>query len=147
MVSEFVEGDLLSVFINECRGKRLPLLEALHILYGLTAGVAQMHSVREYHGDIHTDNVMVRRTGIHFDVKLIDFFDLGRYTRARAFDDVCDLVQVFHEMMGGRKHYAIHPQVVKRICCGLKRTLIAKRFPTAGDLQRYLDTFDWPIPD
>jgi tRNA A-37 threonylcarbamoyl transferase component Bud32 len=147
MVSEFVEGELLSVFINKCRGKRLPLLESLHILYALTSGVAQMHSVREYHGDIHTDNIMVRRTGIHFDVKLIDFFDLGRYTRARAFDDVCDLVLVLHEMVGGRKHYAKQPQVVKRICCGLKRSLIAKRFRTASELQKHLDTFDWDTGD
>ena len=143
LVSEYVEGPLLSDFIGSHRGKRLPLLEAFHILYAITAGVAQIHAFREYHGDIHTDNIIVRRRGIHFDVKVIDFFDLGRYTREKVFDDVYDMVRVFHEMIGGMKYYAKQPPVVKRICRGLKRTLIAQRFRTADDLRRYLDTFTW----
>lgn len=143
LVSEYVEGELLDGFVNRHPGKRLPLLDALHILYAMTSGVAQMHALREYHGDLHTDNIMVRRRGIHFDVKVIDFFDYGRYTRENMFDDVCGLIRAFYDMLGGQKYYAKQPQVVKRICCGLKRSLIAKRFPTARDLQKHLDTFDW----
>ena len=145
LVSEYVEGELLDGFVKRHPGKRLPLLDALHILYAITSGVAQMHSLREYHGDLHTDNVMVRRRGIHFDVKVIDFFDYGRYTREHRFDDVCDMVRIFYDMLGGQKSYAKQPPVVKRICCGLKRSLIAKRFPTARHLQKHLDTFDWDV--
>jgi tRNA A-37 threonylcarbamoyl transferase component Bud32 len=143
LVSEYVEGELLSTFVSRHRGKRLPLLDALHILYAISSGVAQMHALREYHGDLHTDNIMVRRRGIHFDVKVIDFFDLGPYSRDKALDDVCDLVRILYDMLGGQKQYANQPPAVKRICSGLKRGLIAKRFPTVGNLLKYLDTFDW----
>lgn len=147
LVSEYVDGELLSEFVSRHRGKRLPLLDALHILHAISGGIAQMHALREYHGDLHTDNIIVRRRGIHFDVKLMDFFDLGRYTREKVFDDVCDLIRVFYDMLGGRMYYAKQPPAAKRICCGLKRSLIAKRFRTGGDLRTYLDTFEWDEVD
>jgi len=145
LVSEYVEGELLSEFVTRHPGKRLPLLDALHILYAIASGVAQMHGLREYHGDLHMDNIIVRRRGIHFDVKVIDFFDLGPYSREKAVDDVCDLVRILYDMLGGQKQYAKQPAVVKRICCGLKRGLIVKRFPTVTDLLKHLDTFDWEV--
>jgi len=147
LVSEYFEGELLSNFVNRHRGRRLPLLDALHILHAISSGIAQIHGLHEYHGDLHTDNIIVRRRGIHFDVKVIDLFDHGRYTRGRVFDDVCDLVRLLYDMLGGQKHYSRQPAVVKQICCGLKRSLIAKRFPTAGDLQKYLETFTWDTVD
>src|SRR6266403_1242084 len=77
-----------------------------------------------YHGDIHDDNIMIRRQGITFDVKLLDFFDLGRPTRSRIHKDVLNLIQVFHTIVGGRDQYAKQPSVVKDVIRGLKDSLI-----------------------
>ena len=41
-------------------------LEALHLLRSVARGVAQIHQRREYHGDLHDRNVLVRRRGVHF---------------------------------------------------------------------------------
>ena len=67
---------------------------------------------------------MIRRMGIGFDVKLLDFFDLGKPTRSKIHKDVLNLVQVFHTLVGGRRHYANQPQVVKDVIRGLKDSLI-----------------------
>jgi hypothetical protein len=86
---------------------------------------------------------MIRRRGIGFDVKLLDFFDLGRPTRAKIHKDVLNLVMVFHEIIGGRDNYTNQPKVVKDIIRGLKDTLILQRFQTAGDIQKHLETLSW----
>jgi hypothetical protein len=54
-------------------------------------------------------------------------------------DDVCDLIRIFYDCMGGKKHYAGLPREVKEICCGLKRTLIVKKFKHAGRLRQYIE--------
>ncbi len=78
MVSEYVPGELLSAFQARQPGKRLKSFEALHVFHALASGIAPIHQAGEYHGDLHTDNVVVRLRGIGFEVKLMDFFDLGR---------------------------------------------------------------------
>ena len=57
--------------------------------------------------------------------------------------DVCDLVRIFYDSLGGQKHYLKHPQAVKDICCGLKRSLILKKFKSAGQLREYLENMEW----
>src|SRR5580698_6531692 len=143
VVSELVEGQKLSEFLAAQPQKRLSVFEALHVLHELAKGIAPIHARGEYHGDIHEDNIMIRRQGIGFEVKLLDFFDLGRPTRERIHKDVLNLVEVFHLIVGGRKHYAQQPKVVKDIVRGLKDTLILKRFQSAGDIQRHLETLQW----
>jgi tRNA A-37 threonylcarbamoyl transferase component Bud32 len=143
VVSELIEGQKLSDFLTSQPDGRLSTFEALHVLYTLARGIAPIHARGEYHGDIHDDNIMIRRAGISFDVKLLDFFDLGKPTRAKIYKDVLNLVMVFHTIVGGRDHYAEQPQVVKDIIRGLKDTLILSRFQSAGDLQRHLETLDW----
>lgn len=143
LVSEYVDGQLLSEFVAQQRGARLTSFEALRLLYDLACGVAQIHRLGDYHGDIHTQNVIVRRAGIRFVVKLIDFFDFGASNRSKIADDVIDLIHVFYESLGGARHYARQPAVVKDICKGLKRTLILKRFRTAADLRAHLEAFSW----
>ncbi|MCH8043431.1 MAG: serine/threonine protein kinase, partial [Planctomycetes bacterium] len=39
--------------------------------------------------------------------------------------------------------YAKHPQQIKTICCGLKRSLILKKYRTAGQLREYLEMMQW----
>ncbi|MEZ5990573.1 MAG: protein kinase [Planctomycetota bacterium] len=146
LISEYVEGVLLDKWIQSRRGKRLHECEALQLLYVLAKGLEEIHQRREYHGDLHSGNVFVQRRGIHIDAKLVDMFDWGRATRKNIREDVVDLVRTFHEMLGGTRTYRMHRPEIKAICCGLKRSLLAQRFPTAGHLRAHLDGFSWEEP-
>jgi len=143
VISELVEGQKLSEFLARQPRGQLSTFEALHVLHVLAKGIAPIHARGEYHGDIHDDNIMIRRAGIGFEVKLLDFFDLGRPTRSKIQKDVLNLVEVFHVIVGGRKHYARQPKVVKDIIRGLKDSLILARFQSAGDIQRHLEGLQW----
>lgn len=143
LVSEYVEGELLSEFLKKQRGKRLTIFEGLHLLHVLATGVENIHRAREYHGDLHDDNIIIRRQGISFYIKLVDMYNWGAPSAESIRDDVCDLIRVFYDAIGGAKHYAKLPPEIKNICCGLKRSLIIRKFRTAGRLRRYLETIDW----
>ena len=143
LVSEFVEGELLSAFLARQRGKRLSPFQGLHLLHSLARGMADIHHQREYHGDLHTDNVIVARYGISFDLKLLDMFHWGRASAENIHDDVCDLIRIFYDAIGGRKHYAKQVPEVKAICCGLKRGLILKKYRNASQLRKYLEKMHW----
>jgi RIO-like serine/threonine protein kinase len=143
VISELVEGQKLSEFLASQPGKRLSTFEALHVLYVLAKGIAPIHARGEYHGDIHDHNVMIRRQGIGFDVKLLDFFDLGKPTKGKVHKDVLNLIEVFHATVGGRSRYGEQPKVVKDIIRGQKDSLILERFQSAGDIQRHLETLEW----
>jgi RIO-like serine/threonine protein kinase len=143
VISELVEGQKLSEFLQGQPDHRLSTFEALHVLYVLAKGIAPIHARGEYHGDIHDDNIMIRRQGIDFEVKLLDFFDLGKPGREKVRKDVLNLVEVFHALVGGRRRYSQQPKVVKNIVRGLKDSLILERFQSAGDIQRHLETLVW----
>ena len=143
VISELVEGRKLSEFLAAQPRRRLSAFEAMHVLYVLARGIAPIHARGEYHGDIHDDNIMIRRQGIGFEVKLLDFFDLGKPTRDKIRKDVLNLVQVFHTLVGGRDQYSRQPKAIKDIIRGLKDTLILARFQSAGDIQRHLETIQW----
>src|SRR6185503_6333039 len=136
VISELVEAEKLSEFLNRQPRHRLPTFEALNVLYVLARGIAPIHARGEYHGDIHDDNIMIRRMGITFEVKLLDFFDLGKPSKWKINKDVLNLLQVFYTIVGGRDHYAGQPKVVKDIIRGQKDSLILERFSSAGDIQR-----------
>jgi serine/threonine protein kinase len=143
VISELIEGQKLSEFLAHQPRHRLSTFEALHVLYALAKGIAPIHARGEYHGDIHDDNIMIRRQGINFDLKLLDFFDLGKPTRSKIHKDVLNLVEVFHIITGGRAAYSRQPKVVKDIIRGLKDSLILDRFQSAGDIQRHLENLEW----
>jgi len=143
VISELVEGLKLSEFLLKQKNHVLSTFEALVVLHTLARGIAPIHARGEYHGDIHDDNIIIRRAGIWFEVKLIDFFDLGRPTKSKIYKDVLNLVEVFHTIVGGRDRYARQPAVVKNIVRGLKDSLILKRFSSAGDIQRHLEGLEW----
>jgi len=143
LVSEFVEGEILSQFLLRQPGKRLQPFQALHLLHSLASGIECIHRLGDYHGDLHTDNIIVRRYGLSFDLKLIDMFRWDTPTAQNMHDDVIDLIHIFYEALGGQKHYAKQPKQIKAICCGLKRTLILKKFRKAGKLREYLETMNW----
>jgi len=139
LVSDFVDGEVLSQFINKQPQKRFVPFEALHLFYALVQGVEQIHKLKEYHGDIHSDNIIVKRKGLSFEVHIIDLLHLGKPTRARIQTDVYDLLSVFYEMLGGTKYYRKMPMSVKKIILGRKHSLITKQFKTAGQLRQVLE--------
>lgn len=143
LISEYVEGELLSQFIARQPGKRLNAFQALHLLHALAKGIESIHDIGEYHGDLHTDNIIVQRYGLSFDLKLVDLFHLGAPRKEYIRTDTVDLVHIFHEALGGQKHYATQPAQIKAIINGLKRSLILKKFSSAGQLKRYLETMQW----
>ena len=143
VISELVEGEKLSEFLARQPGRRLNTFESLHILYALARGIAPIHARGEYHGDIHDDNIMIKRRGIGFDLKLLDFFDLGKPNKKRIHKDVLNLIEVFYAIVGGREKYAQQEKVVKDIIRGLKDSLILARFQSAGDIQRHLENLEW----
>jgi len=144
LVSELVEGRLLSEFIARQRGGRLRPFEALCLLHSLALGLEQIHASREYHGDVHDNNILVRRRGINFEARLVDFYHWGAATADKIREDVVQLVRVLYDAVGGPRYYAKQPNVVKQVCLGLRRDLIRKRFPTARHLRQHLETFEWP---
>lgn len=142
-ISEYVKGELLSSFVGNCLGRRLSPYKGLHLLHALVCGVEQMHRLGEYHGDIHDDNIIVTRFGLSFELKLIDLFRLDGSRAECRRTDVVDMVRVLYDATGGARHYAGQPPAIKYICCGLKRSLILKKFPTAARLRQHLETMTW----
>lgn len=143
LVSEYVDGMLLRDFVRGQPGGRLTVFEALHLLHTLAAGLEQVHRLKDYHGDIHPANIIVARHGIGFRVRLIDMYRWQGGAQDNIRADVCDVVRLFYEVIGGRRHYARHPPEIKAICCGLKRSAILRRFRTAGELRQYLENMSW----
>ena len=143
LVSEFVEGELLSDFLARQRGKRLQPFEALHLLHALVGGVAEIHAAGEYHGDLHADNIIVRRAGLGFRIKLVDMFHWGSPCAGHFQDDVLQLIRLFYDSVGGSRLYATQLPEIKAICCGLKRSLIVKKFRTASRLRDHLQHMEW----
>jgi serine/threonine protein kinase len=112
----------------------------------LVSELVEIHDKGEYHGDLHEGNVLIRRRGIQFEAKLVDIQDFGRSSKYNRVADVCDLVRILYEMVGGKERYAEQPPEIRAICLGLKKSLISRKFPTAGALCRYLDEFEWTTP-
>jgi tRNA A-37 threonylcarbamoyl transferase component Bud32 len=143
LISEYVEGDLLSEFLKKFPGKRLHPYQALHLLYALTCGVEEIHLLNETHGDLHTDNIIINRFGLEFDVKLLDLFHGPHPKKETRQTDILELIRIFYDTLGGAKRYSKLPVTVKQICCGLKRSLILNRFRTISHLREHLESLDW----
>lgn len=143
LISEYVEGERLSDFLNRQRGRRLMPFQAAHLLYALAKGMEQIHHAREYHGDLHTDNIIINRYGLGFDLKVIDFYHWKDSIRENIAYDIVNMIRVFYEVLGGARHYARQPDNIKWICCGLKKSLILKKFPTTAKLREHLESMEW----
>lgn len=143
LVSDYVEGEPLCEFLKRQPGRRLGFFQGLHLLHDLAVGLEPIHERREYHGDIHDENIIIRRRGLSFEVRLLDMYNLGRPGAATIRQDVHDMIRVFYDSMGGKRFYAGHPQEIKSICCGLKKSLIDRKYRNAGQLRRYLENMDW----
>ncbi len=143
LISEYVDGELLNEFIARQPGQRLHRFEALHLLHAMTTALEPIHERREYHGDLHSGNVIVQRIGIGFEIRLIDIFHHAQRKTWSIQTDVVDLVRMFYDAIGGSRFYSREPKFVKEICRGLRHTLITQRFRNAGQLRRHLESFRW----
>jgi serine/threonine protein kinase len=143
MVSDIADGEMLSRFVARFKGGRMQPYEALHLLHALASGVEQIHFTAEYHGDIHTDNIMIKRKGLGFEVRLIDFLDLGKSSREKIQNDVYQMISVYYEIIGGSKFYSKLNNGIKQIIRGNKSNLIREKFKTAGHLRLALENLDW----
>lgn len=141
LVSDFIDGILLSEFITRFPGKRLPYFHALHLFFELLQGLALIHEKRSFHGDIHTDNVMIHSFGIKHKMKLIDFHDIGVDKRKKMKQDIHDVIYLFHEILGGDKHYKNHPDEIKYILCGKRRNIMDQRFKNMRSLKNFVQDF------
>ncbi len=143
LVSDFVTGESLSEFLSKQPGKRLSVYQGLHLLHSLALGIAEIQNHQEYHGDLHTDNIIIKRYGLGFDLKFIDFFNWSHPRHQNMKDDLFDLIKIFYDAIGGSKHYSKHPEEVKAICNGLRKNLIHKRFKSADALIKYIENINW----
>lgn len=142
LFSDLVDGVLLSDYVGSRPGKRLNPFEAMHIAYQIVCGLEQIHAEKEYHGDLHEQNILIRPSGIFFDIKIIDFFDLGRSSKAHHHSDIVDITHILYWMVGGKKFYPRQSALVKSICLGRRRDRIVKHFPTARHLRLHFERYD-----
>ena len=143
LISEFYEGAPLEQWIADHRGGRLTPFMALHVLYHLVRGLEGVHALGEYHADVHSGNILIHAMGVGFELKLVDFYNWGRPTRAKQKQDVIDTITVFHESLGGSDRYARLPPEIRKICGGLQHKRILDRFPTMSALRGHLESFAW----
>jgi hypothetical protein len=85
----------------------------------------------------------VQRIGLGYKVKLVDFYHWGKCSATHRFDDMCSLIRLFYDALGGPRTYASQPAEVKYICAGLKRSLIDQRFKSVAKLRRHLEMMHW----
>lgn len=143
LVSDLADGEMLSTYLDKQKKQRLLPFEALHLLHALAVGMEPIHFLGEYHGDIHSDNILVQRVGLGFEVHLLDFFDLGRTTKMKIQHDVIDLISLLYETIGGQDGYSKAGDEIRQIVNGRKHSLIAKKFKTAGQLRIALENMEW----
>jgi serine/threonine protein kinase len=143
LISEYVEGRLLSAHLMSLRGQRLSPFQATHLLHALASGLEGIHFHGRYHGDLTIDNVILSRVGLNYEIKFLDLYDPGGKKRDNIADDICNAVRIFYDALGGQKHYSKQPSQVKAICCGLKRTLILRKFRNATALRLHLESLEW----
>lgn len=143
LISEFVEGQPVATWTQQQPGGRLAPYTALHVLYALVRGLEEVHAVGEYHGDVHTENILVEPRGIRFRIKLLDFYNWGRRGKAKQAQDIVDSVRVFYEVLGGNRTYSKQGEAIRYICGGMQRTRILERFATMSALRLHLESFPW----
>lgn len=143
LISEYVEGDVLSEYIAKQPGQRIPRSLGLQLLHSMVITLGFMHAKKIIHGDIHSDNIIVKRYGLGFSIKILDLHWWGQKQTVSSVDDIHQAIQVFHEAIGGRKEYKNHPPEIKQICMGLKRSLIKKKFKNVALLRSHIENIEW----
>ncbi|WP_127716821.1 protein kinase [Halobacteriovorax sp. HLS] len=143
LACEFIEGELLGTFIEKQKLKKLGIFPSIHLLYSIVLGVESIHLEGEYHGDLHVDNIIIKRFGLEFDLKIIDLHHWGDSKKDNRDEDIVKIIRIFYDILGGAKYYKNLSPSLKYIICGLKRSIILNRFKTISDLRYHLELMDW----
>jgi len=143
LLSEFVEGITLDTYINSYFPRGLYYYQALHIFYAVVQAVEEIHFNKEWHGDIHSENIIIQKVGLEYELKLIDVFPVTHGIKGTIQEDVFHLCHLLYELIGGKDKYSKQPKIIKEICCGLKTSLIKKKFRNATHLRTFLENSEW----
>lgn len=143
LVSDPLAGEPLREFLARQPKGRLPTFEGLHLLHAMATGVAGMHKTLEFHGDLVMDNILVRRHGLGFKVKLIDPTPSSGTTALAQRQDTYDLLRIFYAVIGGTKAYTRAPQPIKDVCLGLRRADVYDAYRDAQALRSRLEALVW----
>lgn len=143
LISEYVEGEILSDYIHRQPYKRIGRTLAIQLIHTILIGLEFMHSKKILHGDLHSDNIIVNRYGLGFKIKILDMHWWGSECKVKSQDDIHEVIEILYECLGGRKTYKKHPKQIKDICMGLKKSLISKKFKNATMLRVYLENIVW----
>ena len=138
-ISDYIDGPSLQEYLKSQAGKRLRGFQAVHLLHACAVALEDIHSLGEYHGDIHSENVIIQSFGIRTEIKLLDPHDWGRPTLDLQRHDIYCLIRMFYQSLGGARFYSRQPDSIKNICCGMRTSKIAKKFRSAGQLRRFLE--------
>ena len=142
-VYEYSDGLILSHFLKRQPGGRIGIMQGLLLLHSLAKGIESVHFLNEYHGDLHSDNIIVKRKGLGFEFKLLDMYNWGDAKSINKAEDIVNLIRIFYDAIGGKKYYSKHPKEIKEICMGLRSPLILKKFRTASLLRQHIENIDW----
>ena len=140
---ELIDGESLHQFVKKQSNRTLAIFPAIHLLYSIVCGVESIHLEGEYHGDLHTDNIIIKRFGLEFDLKIIDLHHWGDSKKDNRDEDIVKIIRIFYDILGGQPRYSKLPPSLKFIICGLKRNIILNRFKTISHLRAHLETMDW----
>ena len=143
LLSDFVEGHTLDTYLYSWYPSGMQFFQALHLFYAIVKAVEEIHINKEWHGDLHTENIIIQKTSLSYELKLIDVFQTGYGLKGSVQEDVYLLCHVLYEIIGGRKSYSKQPQIIKDVCCGLKKTNIKKKFRNATHLRVFLENSCW----
>ncbi len=143
LVSEYFGGTVLDAQVRKSPGRRLTPFEALNLIHSLVAGVMEIHARKEFHGDLHSENIFVERRGVSFKLRTIDFNEWGRTAAVERRADVVAITRLLYDIVGGKPFYARQPAIIKSICLGLRSDLVNRRFPTIYHLNAHLENYEW----
>ena len=76
-------------------------------------------------------------------MKFFDLFDWKDSKKENMRKDICDLIRIFYDSIGGAATYRYQTAEIKYMVCGLRRDVIVSRFPSASALRAYLESFAW----
>lgn len=139
LVSDSIDGVFLADYLAGRPFRRMLPFEGLHFLRALAHGVEPMHRLGEPHGALIAENVIVRKVGLGFKVKLVDLLPSPEMTEAHVRlairADVADLLGIFTQAVYGEGNGQKANSTI--------RNLLGGRHRDAGDLVSALDHLDW----
>jgi serine/threonine protein kinase len=142
VVWDQLSGMQLSEFLASQKGQKLSLFEGLHLLHALTSGLDAIHAMQEYHGNIAPENIIIKRKGIGFQVKLINMSLEDLPLNRTVGEDIVKLVTIFRSIVVPPKRGAKMPDEVK-LLYNAKPSQIRERLRNAGALRKHLESMLW----